>query len=299
MRVLLVANPRAGRVNPARLAHIARLLQSARVEVGAVPASGPGIAAASLRHALQGLSPADTRVIAVGGDGTIHAILPALVGTAFPLAIVPAGTLNALAGELHIPQGIESAIRVAVGGEPRRIDVGVVNGRPFVQMAGVGFDGAAVHTVVPTENKNMLSPLVLARGLRLLSTYRPSRFRITTESSTLSAKAWLILVANASRYTYRLCASPGADIADGWLDLWVFAARSARQTVGQVLALLRGTHGGYPGVHHLRARSAQIASHPPVWLHLDGDAGGRTPAAVSVLPRALTVIVPSADKIVA
>jgi len=299
MRVLLVANPCAGRAHPARLAYIARLLQSARVEVGAVPASGLGMAAESLRHALQGLSPADTRVIAVGGDGTIHAILPALVGTAFPLAIVPAGTLNALAGELHIPRTIESAIRVAVSGEPRRIDVGVVNGRPFVQMAGVGFDGAVVHTVVPTENKNMLSPVVLARGLHLLSTCRPSRFRIATESSTLNAKAWLVLVANASRYTYRLCASPGADIADGWLDLWVFAAHSVRQTVGQVLALLRGAHGGYPGVRHLRARRAHIASFPPVWLHLDGDAGGQTPAIVSVLPRALTVVVPSTDEIAA
>ena len=294
MRGLLVANRNASGVHPARLESITRLLGAAGMEVEEVLATGPEAAAAALRHMLRGRSPADTRVIAVGGDGTVNAILPALVGTSFPLAILPAGTLNALAGELQIPRGLRPAIRVAVSGRPRLIDLGTANGKPFAQMAGVGFDGAVVESVVPARNKRMLSPSVLARGLQLLATYRPSRLRVTTAQVMLEAEAWLALVANAGRYTYGLCAAPGAVVDDGWLDLWLFKSGPLWRTAGQVLALLRGRHAGYPGVLHFRARSVEIVSDPPVWLHVDGDAGGRTPARLRVMPKALTVMVPPA-----
>jgi YegS/Rv2252/BmrU family lipid kinase len=297
MKALLVANPNAGRLNGARLAAVSRLLRGMGVEVSELAGDSKEDSLAALRLALSQASLEETRVIALGGDGTVNGMLPALIGTPFPLGIVPAGTLNALAGELRIPRALEAAVAVAVNGRRRRIDVGVANGRAFAQMAGIGFDGAVVRSVVPASNKKMFSPAVLARGLRLAATYHSSRFVIKAGCETIEARAWLALVANASRYTYGICAAPGARLDDGWLDLWLFESLSPRRTLGQVLALLTGQHSGSPGILRIRAQHMGIEADPPAWVHVDGDAGGRTPMEFQVRPSSLTVMVPASPAV--
>lgn len=293
MKALVVANPNAGGARrAASLDWLEDRLRGYGLAVHRIVPSPPAHIAEALRRALREESPEETRVIAVGGDGTINALLPALMGTGVPLAVLPAGTLNALAGELGIPRAGEEALRVAVYGRPRRIDLGLANGRPFAQMAGLGFDGAVVHSVVPAECKNMLSPGAIARGLRLLTTYAPTHFQITTAEATVEVEAWLALVANASRYTYRLRIAPGARVDDGWLDVWLFQRAALGRAVRQVIALLRGGEAVSLGVRHLRARSLRVESEPPVFLHLDGDPAGGTPAEIGIAPRALTVVSP-------
>lgn len=293
MRVLLVANPNAGsrRRRPA-LGQIARLLQEAGVRVREAPAAGPGQPAAAVRQALQDESPHEMRVVAAGGDGTLNALLPALMGTPFPLAVLPSGTLNALAGELGIPRDLDEAIAVAMTGRPRRIDLGLMNGRPFAQMAGVGFDGAVVHSVVPSANKRMLGLSALARGLRLLATYAPTTVRIATESALIETEAWLVLVANAGHYTYTLRVAPGAAVDDGWLDVWVFRSSPTTMVLGQVMGLLSGQPHHCRGVLWLKTRRLHIDSDPPALVHVDGDAAGHTPVDIGVVPKAISVIAP-------
>ena len=116
MRALVVTNPNSGaRRRRAGPAYIARRLEEAGLGVRHLWASSSSEVEGRLREALRGESPDETRVLAVGGDGTINAVLPALAGTEFPLCIVPSGTLNALAGELGIPRGLCEAMTVALG----------------------------------------------------------------------------------------------------------------------------------------------------------------------------------------
>lgn len=293
MRALVVANPHAGGGGRVEGERILRRLRAAGVEGVLVAAAERESAAEALRSLLVSEDPEETRVIAAGGDGTINALLPALAGTAFPLAILPMGTLNALAGELGLPRRAEAALEVAVTGVPRQIDLGLANGRMFSQMAGIGFDGAVCHQVVPMKNKRMLSVGAIARGLRLAASYRPMWLRVSTEAGTVEAETWVALVANASRYAYWLRMAPGARVDDGWLDVWLLEGRSLMETIRQVGALLRGRQG-YPGVVHVRAREVAFESERPAYLHVDGDPAGTTPARMEVRRRALRVIVPRA-----
>lgn len=294
MKALLVTNPNAGRRwRGPRSDGVAQRLRQLGIPVREVLAGGPGEAAAVVDQVLRNASPDEMRVVAAGGDGTVNALLPALMGTPFPVGILPAGTLNALAGELGIPRALGEAIAVAVGGRPRRIDLGLANGRPFAQMAGVGFDGAVVRSVVPSTNKNMLSIPALARGLRLLASYTPTRIRLATESALVTANAWLVLVANAGHYTYRLRVVPRAVVDDGWLDVWMLAASPGSLVLGQAMRLMRGQSGGSPVLRHLRVRRLRIESDPPVFVHVDGDPAGRTPVDISIIPAAITVMAPA------
>lgn len=77
-------------------------------------------------------------IVAAGGDGTITALAAALVGSDKNLAILPLGTVNALAKDLHVPLDLKSAVAALVTGETHRIDVGEVNGRIFLHKVVVG-----------------------------------------------------------------------------------------------------------------------------------------------------------------
>jgi YegS/Rv2252/BmrU family lipid kinase len=233
--------------------------------------------------------------VVAGGDGTINSVLPAVMGTEHPLAILPVGSVNVLARELGIPRGLDAAAAVAARGRPRRIDLGLANDRPFALMAGIGFDAAVVHTVAPDVKNAVGSFAYVARGLKLLAGQSPSRFRIATEDGSLETEAWLAVVANASRYTYRWRLAPAARIDDGWLDLCLFQGGSTARTVGQFVAALAGRHSGYPGVSHLRARRLRFECDPPVCVQVDGDPAGETPVEIGMVPGALSVLVPAAE----
>lgn len=83
-------------------------------------------------------------IVAAGGDGTINAVASALVGTDIALGIVPLGTFNHFARDLHIALDLEAAVRTIVGGHSIRVDVGEVNGRIFINNSSVGLYPAFV-----------------------------------------------------------------------------------------------------------------------------------------------------------
>ncbi|WP_172121953.1 MULTISPECIES: diacylglycerol kinase family protein [unclassified Devosia] len=88
-----------------------------------------------IERALQ--SPADT-IVAAGGDGTITALAHALVGTDKNLAILPLGTVNLLARDLHLPLTVPDAVKQLQTAELRRIDVGQINGQTFLHKVVIG-----------------------------------------------------------------------------------------------------------------------------------------------------------------
>jgi diacylglycerol kinase family enzyme len=79
-------------------------------------------------------------VLASGGDGTVTACVSGVAGSGIPLGVLPSGTGNLLARNLGVPLDLDGALAVALTGAQQRVDVGFVNGRPFVVMAGLGFD---------------------------------------------------------------------------------------------------------------------------------------------------------------
>lgn len=77
-------------------------------------------------------------IIAGGGDGTINAVASALVGTEIALGVLPMGTLNHFAKDLHIPLGLEEAAQTIIAGHTSKVDAGEVNGRIFLNNSSLG-----------------------------------------------------------------------------------------------------------------------------------------------------------------
>ncbi len=293
MRALLAANPQAGRVRgPAGVARIEEALTRAGLEVELVTAPAAEEVGEAMRAALQGRDPEDTRVVVAGGDGSIRALLPALMNTPYSLAILPVGSVNVMSRELAIPRDLAAAAHVAAHGRVRRLDLGQANGRPFAINIGLGFDAAVVHAVQPWLKRLIGTAAYVAHGLAALPRYRASHFRITVDDEVHEADAWLAIITNIRRYTYRWYICPGAALDDGWLDLCVFRSASLRQTAGQVVSVLTSRHVGRRGVTHYRGRRFLFEADPPVPVQLDGDPAGLTPVEVEVVPHSLSLVVP-------
>ncbi|HYX65884.1 MAG TPA: diacylglycerol kinase family protein [Burkholderiales bacterium] len=91
-----------------------------------------------LRLAAEALGAKPKCVIVAGGDGTVSAVASVLAGSGIPLAVLPLGTLNHFARDLGIPDDLAQAVRVAVEGNVRAVDVGEVNGRVFINNSSIG-----------------------------------------------------------------------------------------------------------------------------------------------------------------
>lgn len=131
--ILVMLNSGAGR-NRLQLAECRRVfaLAGIRADVREVV---PSKLTASAREAV---SEGAAIVVAAGGDGTVGAVAAALVGSATALGVLPAGTLNHFAGDLHLPLDLLDAAQVIARDNTRKVDVGEVNGRFFLNNASIG-----------------------------------------------------------------------------------------------------------------------------------------------------------------
>ena len=238
------------------------------------------------------------RLLVVGGDGTLHYVTQSLVRSSCALGIIPMGRGNDFAGDLAIPSGIESAVRFAIEGPVRQIDVGRVNDRYFIGYCGVGFDSEAAH-VAQTAPGFLVGPLPYIYGvLRTLLTFQPPVLKVDREEEEFEDRAIFAVVCNTSRFGGGMRIAPGARVDDGELDLVVARELTKMQILRVFPKVFTGEHIHHPAVEISQIRSAKIAVDRPLMMACDGEPIGRLDGgelAVSIEPRALMVVARPGD----
>lgn len=231
-------------------------------------------------------------MLAWGGDGTLNEVASALAFQEVSLGIVAAGSGNGLARELNVDFRPEQAIADALRATPRAIDLGEVNGRYFVNLAGVGFDAyVAAQFDRRGQGRRRLAGYVSVATKALL-TYTPQEYAITTAAGRTRPRAVLVTIANSAQYGNNARIAPGALVDDGLLDLVVVEERARWRTVLSLPRLFNGTVARMPGCSINRVRHATIEADQPMTFHVDGEtADGGTCLEVRVHPGALRVAV--------
>jgi diacylglycerol kinase (ATP) len=228
------------------------------------------------------------RVIAWGGDGTINEVASSLVGGAAALGIVPAGSGNGLARELGIDARPQRAIADALRATPRAIDVGDVDGRYFVNTAGVGFDAHVASRFAGARRRGFLGYANITA--RALASYVPLTYRITLDGLPRDVRAVLVTLANSAQFGNGALIAPGARVDDGQLDLVVFEERSRFRTICGLPRLFNGTIERVRGCRITRIREAIIEADAPLTFHVDGEpVSGGSVLRARVHPGALRV----------
>jgi YegS/Rv2252/BmrU family lipid kinase len=239
-------------------------------------------------------------VLAVGGDGTVNEVALGLVGSPAALGIVPVGSGNGLARALRIPLRPAEALAALESGARRRIDVGTINGRPFLNVAGAGFDAAVGHAFHERGKRGGRRGVLGYVGLSLLElrAYRPRRLTLEVGPERLELAAFVVTFANGPQYGSGAVINPGAKLDDGRLEVVVFEGGSPWRTLAAAPRLFLGGLEGMAGYRRLVGASAAVTAEAPVPLHCDGDP---VPEAaqieVGLVPRALELVVPAATAV--
>jgi diacylglycerol kinase family enzyme len=301
-RLLLIVNENAYRVTRERREAVVDALSQA-FKLEDVPTERPGHAIELTREAV--LDGAEI-VAALGGDGTVNEVANGLAGTDVPMAIVPAGMANVFARSLGIPNEALAATHLLVDnakGPPRRVTLGVVEGRYFTSNCGVGFDAAIVRRVEEHQRAKKRGGdwFFVWTGLRMFFggyDRRTPRVRLAWGDDLKRHREGLFLaiIQNTSPYTYlgkrpmRLC--PEAEL-DAGLDCLALDSMRARVAVPVVLSSFgSGTHVEKPHVLHVRdQRRFEIRCDGLLPVQVDGEfIGERDHVLVEAVPNALSVL---------
>jgi diacylglycerol kinase (ATP) len=287
--VRLLLNPAAGRRRGERLrGRLHALAAAAGIELEE-SASAEDLVRRARRARDEGVE----RLLVGGGDGTWHWTAQGLAGGDTALAPIPLGTGNDLARELGYPLDPELALRAALAGERRRIDLGVIAGRRFCGVAGVGFD-AAVAEHARSRVRRLRGPAVYAWAtLVTLATFRPPRIRLKSEAGDFEGEVYFVAFANTAHYGGGMRIAPAADPADGLLDLVIVKRVAKLRLLAVFPRVYGGRHLGHPAIELLRASAVSVRVDPPQPLNADGEGVGRTgsgPLEVTVERGALPVV---------
>lgn len=232
-------------------------------------------------------------VIAWGGDGTTNEAASALVHTDVPLALVPSGSGNGLATELKFPTDPARALESAFTGRNRRVDAGELNGRIFVNLAGIGFDGHIAHQFQQLARGRRGGLPYLTIGLRSVWGYNPPTYVIELDEERLETRALLIAFANGCQYGNNAVIAPLACVDDGKLEMVVVKPWPAAANFLRLHHLFRRTAHRAPGVQTRSVLSARVTSDRPLEMHADGEIiEHANEARVRILPAALTLRMP-------
>jgi YegS/Rv2252/BmrU family lipid kinase len=231
-------------------------------------------------------------VIAAGGDGTINEVIQGLAGSETALGVLPGGTVNVWARELGIPLDDAGARKILVNGQTRRIDLGCVNGRYFLLMAGIGFDGEVTQAV---EGKPLKRLGLLGYTLAVLwlgPGYRGFPVVVTIDRYVVKTRALQIVIGNTQLYAGAIKITWQAKCDDSLLDLCIVRKRNlwGRLVVAKDFILRLSRRRQW--VRYDTFKTLKIETPIPVPYQIDGEAGGFTPAEFSVAPGVLKVIVP-------
>jgi diacylglycerol kinase (ATP) len=243
-------------------------------------------------------------VVSVGGDGTINEIVNGIYASgnigATALGIVSTGTGSDYIRTIGIPRRYEDACHCLRKLKKRTVDLGIVeymnNGsqmeRLFVNFAGFGFDAEIVRRTTRQFKALGSLPSYLMGLLVTLVTYRNKDISLKLDGEPLQKRVCAVIINNGKYGGGGMFAAPGADLADGWLDVLIIGNMSKPDLLCSLPRIYKGTHLNHPKVDMRKAREIEVQPrNSRIELQADGELLGETPARFRILPSVLNVIV--------
>ena len=239
--------------------------------------------------------------IAAGGDGTVNEAINGLVGTDTALGVLPVGTGNLWARQMGIPTNpLTSPLRLIeatsalLRSTPRSIDLGQVNDRHFLCWAGIGLDAQVTSELEPRDRHTKrlgVLPYALATVL-VARDFQGVRTRVFLDGAVVRGRSLLVLVSNIQQYAAYFNIAQEARLDDGLLDVFIFKGFGLRYVVRHIVRIASNRHLQNPQVVHRQAREVRVIADQETPVQVDGDPAGMTPVSITVVPRALRVLVP-------
>jgi len=245
-------------------------------------------------------------VIAVGGDGTVHEVINGLMrlpaGKRPKFGVVPLGSGNDFAHAAGVESSPDLALKQALTGKPRKIDIGVIedeHGRKeyWDNSVNIGFGGSVnIYSHSHPRLRGFLMYLVAVLEV-MVSRYDVLPMQIVSDGKKWEDELMMLAVCNGPREGRGFITAPGASIDDGFLNFTAVQRVSRPMMFRLIPEFMRGSQGNFRQVRMGKVKKMEIRSSESLTLHTDGETWAGFSSNVHhlkirVLPKALTLISP-------
>ncbi|HLH01531.1 MAG TPA: diacylglycerol kinase family protein [Bryobacteraceae bacterium] len=277
------------------LHRVPALLSRNGIQTDLVPTRAAGTAGEQAREQI---ASGCELIIAAGGDGTINEVIEGMIGSRVPLAILPGGTANVLAREVKLPIGIARAAAQITHLEPCRISVGALKlneggNRHFICMTGAGLDAQIVSRLNLQLKASIGKFAYYVAGFSQVFG-RLTEFDVLVDGRTYRAS--FALVSRVRNYGGDLEIARGASLLRDDFEIVLFRGTASLRYLSYLASVVGRQLHRTSGCTVLYGRT--ISLHPPqnqdVLVQVDGELAGKLPAAIDILPGAITLLVPPA-----
>jgi diacylglycerol kinase (ATP) len=295
MRAKLIANPGAGNVLEAasRYEQVTSYLKEAGVKVDVAFARPKKEAIPIAQRAVK---EGYDVIIAMGGDGTIGAVIRGIAGSKARLGIIPAGTENDIARALGIPEDLKEACAIIASGNTRKVDLGCITTKNeknhyFFMMIAIGLTATLYPMVNDVPNGKFGGVM---EAIKTILKYKPNPTVNLTldDDSKIEVETMLVTITNTPVTGIKNLVAPDASMEDGLLDISVYPGFSKAELLNY---FIKTAHEGTTPdgrIQRYRAKKIKVKTSPKLDISSEGIIVGRGTAWIKLLPGAMRVIAP-------
>lgn len=228
-------------------------------------------------------------VCAVGGDGSVHEVGTALIGSQTKLAIIPAGSGNGLARHLNIPLNMKDAIECINQSQTISMDTVMVNEKSFLGVGGYGFDALIAEKFDQHNRRGLRAYIYLI--FREFFRYNPINISIDLDGKVKSLPVFLCTIANSSQFGNGFTISPKSDVTDGKLELYLMKPFRIWHLPSLLVKIMRKKGDKTRFSEVISFKNAKIKLSKKI-AHYDGEPiDVRDEINVRVVPASLNIVV--------
>lgn len=267
-----------------KLRELTGLLKASKIDFEVMITGRPGHGVALGREVKEGGFDA---LIVLGGDGTVSEVAKGLIGSEIPVANIPAGSGNDLAGTLGIPRDLKKALNVIFNAEIVKIDLFTDNGAVYAETIGSGFAADVVSSVAKMSRYVHGPAAYFAAVFKTLASFKSAMYKVVVDDNIWEGPASMVIINNTFRVGGGMKITPEASLDDGFLDIAIIKTSSKATLLALLPTVYSGKHVNSPYVTIMRGRSFVVEADRELIKMADGDIIGTLPMNVQILPGAM------------
>ena len=230
-------------------------------------------------------------IVCIGGDGTVNEVISGLAGRPMTLYIVPCGTGNDFVKILPLPKDPLKAFECQLDSPARSVDVGQVNDRFFLNIAGTGFDVEVLRQASRFKWLGVGLLPYLCGVIAALRRFKPMHVRLSINGQIEERDITIISIGNGQYLGGGMRAVPQADPMDGQFSV-IYVDAVNRRTIARLLPrFIKGTHTSLP-IAHTALCTEIVIDAKGMTFNMDGELHEMDRACCRLLPGALTLHLP-------